>query len=195
MKKLLTIVATLVALTSVAQAYDPGSSEANMLRMNIFYHDVCPYGRVNMPERVWDEISSRWAYIPDGTKRRADTVVYQMIEDTGVAKFCATSDEWFAKNHPDGNPLAVRAEKALPEFGILMVNAVRESNTRYVFFTVVLNNTTEDRNTEWTCVLNNTAKRKVYEEKFNIDVKAKSRVVTRHVVHYDGNADNVLCTK
>jgi hypothetical protein len=83
----------------------------------IFYHDACPYGRLKMPDEVWDYVSSSWAYIPDATKRRADVVNYQRIEDVGVARFCERADEWFNENHPYGNPLEARRER-LPEFGI-----------------------------------------------------------------------------
>jgi hypothetical protein len=183
----------LVAMLTTAHAYDPGSSEANDLRMVIFYHDVCPYGRLKIPERLWDEVSERWAYIPDGTKRRAITIVSNRLEDNDVATFCASMDEWYAKNYPKGNPLEAKKEK-VPEFGIVMVEAARETRSRYVFYTVVYNGTAEDRGTtEWICVLNN-AKKKVYEENVKVEnVKANSRVVTRHVFDYDGNADNVTC--
>jgi hypothetical protein len=160
----------------------------------IFYHDACPYGRLKMPDEVWDYVSSSWAYIPDATKRRADVVNYQRIEDVGVARFCERADEWFNENHPYGNPLEARRER-LPEFGIAVTNASRETNTRYLFFTVVYNGTAEDRGTtEWTCTLSNAKNTKVYEKKLRVDnVKANSRVITRNVFHYDGNADNVQC--
>ena len=61
-----------VLLAAVGSAEAQESREATFLSGMIFYRDVCPYGKVKMPDYVSRNIDERWAYIPHGTKKVAE---------------------------------------------------------------------------------------------------------------------------
>ena len=159
----------------------------------IFYRDVCPYGKLKIPQQLSDEMDERWAYIPQGTKRAAQQYLDE-IDTNRIRTFCAWADERAEKDYPGGNPYYINREQ-VPEFGVKVVKSWIASSNQYTVLTVVYNKTNQEHaSTEWTCTLSNKGV-KVYEGKIKVDdVKANSRVITKHQILYNGNATKVDCS-